>query len=111
MTEISGVITRIVFRNDSNGWTVADMKTDDGTIRCTGKLLSCHEGRTYRLTGDIVVHPKYGEQFQFSEAEEVLSETDAGIAAFLASDLVKGVGPKTAEAIVNKFGADTFDVI
>ena len=33
------------------------------------------------------------------------------MAAFLASDLVKGIGPKTAEAIVKKFGKDTFDII
>ena len=111
MTDISGVITNIVFRSDKDGWTVADIKTEDGVIRCTGKLLSCHVGRSYRLTGDIFVHPKFGEQFKFTEAEEVLSETGSGIAAFLASDLVKGVGPKTAEAIVSKFGTDTFDII
>ncbi|MCI2062785.1 MAG: ATP-dependent RecD-like DNA helicase [Eubacteriaceae bacterium] len=111
MIEIQGVISNIVFRNEGNGWTVADIRTDDGKMRVTGTLLSCHSGRTYKLTGDIIVHPVYGEQFKFEEGEEVLSDTESGMAAFLASDLVKGIGPKTAEAIVRKFGKDTFDII
>ncbi len=109
--EIQGVITNIVFRNPGNGWTVADIETENGKIRATGSLLSCHVGRTYKLTGDIFVHPVYGEQFKFDEGEEALSDTESGMSAFLASDLVKGIGPKTADAIVKKFGKKTFEII
>ena len=41
MIEIQGVISNIVFRNEGNGWTVADIRTDDGKMRVTGTLLSC----------------------------------------------------------------------
>jgi ATP-dependent exoDNAse (exonuclease V) alpha subunit len=55
----------------------------------------------------MTVHPKFGEQFAIKEAEEEMPKGEAGIEAFLSSGILKGIGKKTAKAIVDKFGEDT----
>ena len=54
---------------------------------------------------------KYGRQFSVEKFEETLPATVYGIEKYLGSGLVKGVGPKFAKRIVEKFGKDTLDVI
>ncbi|MGI6736352.1 MAG: ATP-dependent RecD-like DNA helicase [Anaerovoracaceae bacterium] len=76
-----------------------------------GQLPSCHAGRTYRIRGRMVQHPKYGEQFEIQEYEEVMPHSEAGIIGFLSSGVLKGIGPKAARAIVARFGEDTFEMI
>ena len=76
-----------------------------------GNMARPRTGRTYRLLGEWKTHPKYGEQFAFSSAEELEPTTEEGIAAFLCSGMIKGVGPKMASAIVKKFGPDTLKII
>lgn len=68
-------------------------------------------GRSYRLLGEWKTHPKYGEQFAFSSAEELEPATREGIAAFLCSGIIKGIGPKMAAAITGRFGDDTLRII
>ena len=98
-----GVLTEIIFHNDENGYTIADMETDDELLTVVGNLSSAAKGTCLELTGTFKNHPRYGEQFVFTEAREVLPTTRAGIEGFLASGIIKGIGPKTAGAIVAKF--------
>ncbi len=111
MEEKQGVITEIIFHNEDNGYTIAVMETDDEYFTVVGSLPSCVVGFQYKLRGTFKVHPTYGEQFAFSEFEEVLPTGIAGIEGFLASGVIKGIGPKMASAIVAKFGEDTFEVM
>ena len=111
MIEIRATLTDLIFRNDENGYTVAVFQTEDGEITGVGSLSACHEGSTYLLRGDMTVHPKFGEQFAIKEAEEEMPKGEAGIEAFLSSGILKGIGKKTAKAIVDKFGEDTFRII
>ena len=111
MEEKQGVITEIIFHNEDNGYTIAVMETDDEYFTVVGSLPSCVAGFQYKLRGTFKVHPTYGEQFAFSEFEEVLPTGIAGIEGFLASGVIKGIGPKMASAIVAKFGEDTFEVM
>ncbi|MGI6721619.1 MAG: ATP-dependent RecD-like DNA helicase [Anaerovoracaceae bacterium] len=111
MIEMRGTITDIIFHNDQNGYTIAVMETEDEQLTIVGHLPSCNTGRSYLIRGDFTVHKKYGEQFAFREAEEVMPATTDGIISFLSSGILKGIGPKAARAIVAMFGEETFDVI
>ena len=87
------------------------METDDELLTVVGNLSSAAKGTCLELTGTFKNHPRYGEQFVFTEAREVLPTTRAGIEGFLASGIIKGIGPKTAGAIVAKFGEETLQII
>ena len=106
-----GVLTEIIFYNDENGYTIADMETDDELLTVVGILPSAVPGSCYELEGEFKVHPRYGEQFAFTHAREVMPSTRTGIEAFLASGIIRGIGPKSATAIVNCFGEKTLEVI
>lgn len=111
MEEKQGIITEIIFHNEENGYTIAVMETEDEQFTAVGNLPSNAVGSTFRIRGTFKVHPKYGEQFAFSEAEAVLPSSADEIEGFLASGAVKGIGKKTARAIVQKFGDDTLRIM
>jgi exodeoxyribonuclease V alpha subunit len=106
----TGVLTEIIFHNEENGYTIAEMETDDELLTVVGSLPSAAKGTCLQLTGDFKLHPKYGEQFAFTEAVEKLPESKMGIEGFLASGAIRGIGPKMAGAIVHVFGEDTFRI-
>ena len=111
MEERQGTITDIIFRNEENGYTVAVMETETEYFTVVGNLPHCVRGTRYRLTGVFKNHPHYGEQFAFSEFEELLPDSSEAIFDFLCSGTVKGVGAKTAAAIIEKFGDDTLRIM
>ena len=111
MEEITGTITQVFYYNEENGFTIAEMETEDQIVTIKGGLPYAKTGTTYLLKGEFRVHPKYGEEFSFSHAEETLPTSESGIQEFLASGTIKGIGPKTAASIVRKFGDDTLEII
>lgn len=111
MEEKKGVLTEIIFHNEENGYTVGVFETEEEYFTCVGCIAEPRKGATYRLTGEFKVHPGYGEQFSFTACEEVMPEGTDEIRAFLASGTVKGIGPKTAALIVEKFGEDTLRIM
>lgn len=115
-TEYDGVIAEIIFHNNENGYTVAvfeigreDAAEDYFTI--VGTVPGAAAGKSYHIMGEFVENPRYGEQFALSSAMETMPTTEEGIKGFLASGAIKGVGRKTASAIVAKFGEETFEII
>ena len=106
-----GTITKIIFNNQGNGYTVAVLQTDEGAIRIAGSVAEPKEGARYKLEGRFTIHPKYGEQFSFSGYEEVLPEGEDAIYEFLAAGNIRGIGPKTARLIVDAFGGESLRVI
>ncbi|MDR1573340.1 MAG: ATP-dependent RecD-like DNA helicase [Clostridiales Family XIII bacterium] len=111
MEEKTGILTEIIYRNAENGYTVAVFRGTDETFTATGVLHDASAGRRCKLTGYFKEHPVYGRQFSFSEYTEEMPDTDEAIEMFLASGSLKGVGKKTAAAIVAAFGADALRVI
>ncbi|MBQ3493869.1 MAG: AAA family ATPase, partial [Clostridia bacterium] len=108
---LEGTIEDIIFRNDENGYTVAELSHGDEYTTIVGKFLKINVGETVRLTGDFVSNQKYGEQFSFTTSEIIYPSSVDGIKKYLSSGLIKGVGKVTAEAIVNRFGEQTFEVM
>jgi exodeoxyribonuclease V alpha subunit len=106
-----GTLTRIIFNNAGNGYTVAVLDTDEGAVRIAGSVAEPKEGARYRLEGKFTIHPKYGEQFSFTGYEELVPEGEDAIFEFLAAGNIRGIGPKMARTIVDAFGDETLDII
>lgn len=111
METISGIISKITFRNESNAYTVAVLKTKTEEIVAVGTLPFINEGDSVDLEGEYTVHATYGEQFKVSSFTQRTPENSAAILRYLSSGAIKGVGPTTAMRLVEKFGEDTLDVI
>ncbi len=108
---LDGVVEDIVYSNDENGYTVCVINCGGEPVTLVGIMPFLGEGETIRVQGDWQMHPTFGRQFKVVYFEKKLPEDSAAIRRYLASGAVKGIGPVTADRIVNKFGADTFDVI
>ena len=110
---LEGTVHRITFRNEENFYTVARLTVGDSEeeVTAVGRFISIHPGETFRLRGEWTTHPLYGRQFRVEEAEPLVPATIDGIRNYLASGLIKGVGPATADKLVETFGLDTLDVI
>ena len=111
ITEYEGVIAEIIFHNSENGYTVAVFEPEDDCFTIVGTMPGAAAGKSCRIQGEFIENPRYGEQFKVSAYEETMPSTKEGIKDFLSSGTIKGVGKKTAAAIVAKFGEDTFDII
>lgn len=109
--ELKGKLAEIIFHNSENGYTVAVFETDTEAFTAVGIMPAARQGGVYSLRGEYTVHPVYGEQFAVKSFEEEMPSTEDGIRDFLASGAMKGIGKKTAAAIVAKFGKDTLDII
>ncbi len=108
---LEGIVEEIIFRNDSNGYTVFYFEHSDLHTVCVGKFLQISEGTHLKLEGNYITNTKYGEQFQVDSFETLYPTSKEGIQKYLGSGLIKGVGPITAKAIVDVFKEDTLNVI
>lgn len=113
MEHLRCVVERITYRNEENGYGVIKCKAKDYSdlVTVVGIMPDVHVGSVLSLEGFWKVDGKYGRQFSAEKWEETLPATVYGIEKYLGSGLVKGVGPKFAKRIVQKFGKDTLDVI
>ena len=111
LEEKQGTIAEIIFHNNENGYTVAVFETETEAFTAVGNIPSASVGRGYVLRGEFITHQTYGEQFSVKEFEEIMPSTKDGIKEFLSSGAMKGIGRKTASAIVSRFGIDTLKII
>ncbi len=107
---LSGIIEDIVYRNEENGYTVAKLEREDGTLTVVGKFIDVQVGAEVTLDGKFE-KTKYGVQYSFSSYEMSAPKSIAGIEKYLGSGLIRGVGPITAKKIVERFGKETLDVL
>jgi exodeoxyribonuclease V alpha subunit len=110
---LDAVLERITYANEETGYTVARVATARGSdlVTVVGALLGAQPGESLRLRGRWRSHPQYGRQFEVEAYETVLPATIQGIRRYLGSGLIKGIGPKMAERIVDHFGEGTLQVI
>lgn len=109
--KISGCVEDIIFKNSDNGYTVLNIDYNGNLLTCVGKCLSVNVGEDVELEGQFVKNNKFGEQFAFSNIEVLQPKSIESIKKYLASGLIKGIGPITAENIVNKFKEDTLSIL
>ena len=110
--QLEGQVIDIIYKNEINSYTVATFETsemEETTI--VGYLPFVNEGDNLKVTGDVVKHPDYGEQFKVATFEKTMPTTPEALEKYLANGNFKGIGPATAKKIVNTFGKDTINVI
>ena len=110
--QLEGQVIDIIYKNEINSYTVATFETsemEETTI--VGYLPFVSEGDNLKVTGDVVKHPDYGEQFKVATFEKTMPTTPEALEKYLANGNFKGIGPATAKKIVNTFGKDTINVI
>jgi exodeoxyribonuclease V alpha subunit len=109
---LDGAIDEIVFYNPENGYTVAKFLTDGGDmLTIVGAFPPLSPGEVLRIRGGWELNPRFGRQFKVDHFTMTLPASAKGIEKFLASGLVKGIGPVLAGRIVGVFGAGTIDIL
>jgi exodeoxyribonuclease V alpha subunit len=110
---LDAVLERITYANEETGYTVARVATGQSSdlLTVVGPLLGAQPGERLRLQGRWKNHPQYGRQFEVQSYQTVLPATIQGIRRYLGSGLIKGIGPKMAERIVDHFAEATLAVI
>lgn len=113
----SGTIERIIFENPSSFFRIlllniddTDADFDDFEIIVTGTMADIIEGEDYTFWGNLVQHPKYGEQLKLIRYERA-KPTSKGLVKYFSSDHFKGIGVKTAQKIVDLYGDNTIDKV
>lgn len=110
---IQGVVERITFSNDENGYSVIKVKVPGrkDLVSVIGSFVSVTPGEVLRMEGKWSFHPRFGEQFEAERYETATPASVEGIRKYLGSGLIKGIGPQMAKRIVACFGEDTLEVI
>ncbi|HEX9370858.1 MAG TPA: ATP-dependent RecD-like DNA helicase [Roseiflexaceae bacterium] len=113
MSRLEGILDRITFYSEQDGYTVARVqpRDRDHLVTVVGRLLGVQVGESLELDGRWVDHPAHGRQFEVERYRTVLPATVEGIRRYLGSGLIKGVGPVTARRIAETFGTYTLHVL
>ena len=126
MDKLEGIISRVLFHNKENGYTVASFSIDFSKQPVNVKKAKIIGNKTtvvglfdrlpvedeeYILEGEFIKDPKFGLQFKFSSFKRKSFESTFGIISYLSSDLFPGIGLKTATTIVETLGIDTLNLI
>lgn len=108
---LEGTLQHIVFSSPESGWTVARLEVAGEAVPVVGTLSGVQPGETLRVTGRWVEDRKYGRQFRIESFLSVQPTTQVGIERYLGSGLVRGIGPRLARKLVQRFGVETLRVI
>ncbi|CAK1223938.1 ATPase/5<92_-3<92_ helicase helicase subunit RecD of the DNA repair enzyme RecBCD (exonuclease V) (RecD) [Fructobacillus cardui] len=117
--QITGTLQNVIFSANDSYFKILSVTVnetdledwDEEEIIVTGTFASVKPGSTYAFYGQLVTHPKYGQQFQAGRYENQMPADEKGLVAFFASGDFPGVGKKTAEKIVDHLGQDAIDLI
>jgi exodeoxyribonuclease V alpha subunit len=118
MARLSGVIERIVFRNEETHYTVARLRPNDTgrlfrseLVTLVGALPGVRVGEVVEVEGEWEAHPQHGRHLRVTTCTPHAPVTPEGLKKYLGSGVIKGLGPKTAERIVDRFGEQTLAII
>lgn len=113
MDFLSGVVERITYANEENGFSVIKIKSKGypELVTVVGNIAGVNIGSVIKLKGEWIHNSKYGKQFSINSWEESIPATVAGIEKYLGSGLIKGIGPVNAKRIVKCFKEDTIRII
>lgn len=109
--KVKGTVEKITYKNNTNGYTVADVRIGNSCVTVVGIMPFLAQGDVAEFSGKYIIHPSYGRQFSVSAFERSVPETAAAIFRYLSSGIIKGVGPGTANKIVERFGDKALDII
>lgn len=112
LTEISGSVDAVIYKNEENGYTVLRLRSEnDEVFTVVGTIPFAAPGETLFVTGQWSTHSVHGKQFKAEFAQRMMPSDEAAIFSYLASGTIRGIGPATASLIVQKFGKRSLDVL
>jgi len=110
--ELVGTVDEIIYANEENGYTVLRLESDSGeTVTVVGCLPFAAVGEQLIINGSWTTHPSHGRQFQAEYVERSMPRGAEAVYEYLASRVIKGIGPATASVIVSAFGDRALDVM
>ncbi|MGL5540594.1 MAG: AAA family ATPase, partial [Erysipelotrichaceae bacterium] len=115
-TTLSGKVKQLIFANSVNNYGVAVVALDDNNrsftsidedeITMTGSIAHLKKDVSYRFSGKVVQHERYGIQFQVESAEVLIEDLSGYLVTYFSSENFKGIGKKTAMMMVEALGED-----
>ena len=112
LTTREGTVQSVIFQNEENGYTVLRLVTEEGElITVVGCVPCAAPGEHLGVSGTWETHPQHGAQLRAEEVERRLPEDAEELISYLGSGICKGLGPATARRLVERFGAETAEVI
>ena len=112
LTTREGTVQSVIFQNEENGYTVLRLVTEEGElITVVGCIPCAAPGEHLGVSGTWETHPQHGAQLRAEEVERRLPEDAEELISYLGSGICKGLGPATARRLVERFGAETAEVI
>lgn len=112
METLIGRVKHYMFHNEENGYSIAKLNIDDQQdVTIVGYFPVLGEDFDYEFTGEWVNHPSYGQQLKITSYKRMSSQSKSGVISYLSSSFFHGIGPKTAEKIVDTFGSDAIQKI
>lgn len=112
LEKFEGTLEKIRFYSEDNGYLVGSLRCSKGeTITIVGNFPPLRQGENLLVSGCWQVHNRYGKQLAVEQWERMMPATEAGLKRYLASGLIKGIGPVTAEKIVGQFGLKTLEIL
>lgn len=126
MDILEGIIERVTYQSEASGYAVLKLLPQSQKqepqqalqpgqqpewVTAVGEMPPVYAGESVRLHGAWTLHPKHGSQFRASKIEKLMPATAVGLEKYLASGLIRGVGPVTAKRLIQAFGTEIIDVI
>ncbi len=112
LTELSGTVNAVIYKNEENGYTVLRLTDQDGeTVTVVGCFPYAAAGESMVVSGAWTTHAVHGRQFKAEFAQRLLPNSANAIYEFLAGGSIRGIGPAMAAMIVSEFGDQTLDVL
>lgn len=110
---LSGSVEDVIFSNRENGYAICELGLDaeNELVTITGTLPYIEPGDLLTVHGSWINNPKYGRQFKVESFEKKMPVGADAIYRYLAAGNIRGIGPKTAQRIVDKFGEESFEVM
>ena len=112
MEILQGIVGSVIFQNYDNGYAVLRLNCENGqSVTVVGTIPLPSAGERLMVTGKWSNHASYGRQFEAEFLERMMPQTAQDILQYLSSRAIKGIGPKIAARIVNRFGDQTLIVM
>ena len=111
LEQLEGTVEDIIYENPDNGYTVFEVSGGGALTVVCGVVGELHAGESVICRGKFENHATYGRQFHARECETDMPKDLEAVYAFLASGSLPYIGAKTANKLLDKFGAAALDVI
>ena len=117
-SKFTGKVNNIIYENTQNLFKILDVdiigKLDgysEDSIRITGTFGEMQVNGQYEFTGELVVHPKFGQQFKVENYTQALPREKDSLINYLSSTKFPGIGKKAAQKIVDELGSNALDIL